>query len=72
MGYPEYWELLVPRMRPGGVIVVDNVLRGGHVLKPEDPGSMAIVAFNNIVAHDDRVDSVMIPLADGLTLARKL
>jgi caffeoyl-CoA O-methyltransferase len=70
-GYPEYWELLVPRMRPGGVILVDNVLRGGRVLQPEDPDTSAIVAFNNIVAGDDRVEAVMVPIADGLTMARR-
>jgi caffeoyl-CoA O-methyltransferase len=70
--YPAYWELLVPRMRPGGVIVVDNVLRGGRVLNPDDGGTKAIVAFNDIVTADPRVDAVMVPVADGLTLARRL
>jgi caffeoyl-CoA O-methyltransferase len=70
-GYPTYWAELVPRMRPGGVLVVDNVLRGGRVVAAEqDPETAAIVAFNEIVAADDRVESVMIPLADGLTIAR--
>jgi caffeoyl-CoA O-methyltransferase len=58
-------------MRPGAVLVVDNVLRGGRVIAAEqDPDTAAIVAFNDIVAADDRVESVMIPLADGLTIAR--
>jgi caffeoyl-CoA O-methyltransferase len=70
-GYPTYWAELVPRMRPGGVLVVDNVLRGGRVIAEQpDPDTAAIVAFNDIVAADDRVESVMIPLADGLTIAR--
>jgi caffeoyl-CoA O-methyltransferase len=71
-GYPTYWEALVPRMRPGGVIVVDNVLQSGRVLAPGDPDAAAIVAFNDIVLADERVDSVMIPMADGLTLARRV
>ncbi len=71
-GYPTYWEALVPRMRPGGVIVVDNVLQGGRVLSPDDPDAAAIVAFNDMVLADKRVESVMIPVADGLTLARRL
>jgi len=71
-GYPTYWEALVPRMRPGGVIVIDNVLQGGRVLSPDDPDAAAIVAFNDMVLADKRVDSVMIPVADGLTLARKI
>jgi len=71
-GYPTYWEALVPRMRLGGVIVVDNVLQGGRVLTPGDPDAAAIVAFNDMVLADERVDSVMIPVADGLTLARRV
>jgi caffeoyl-CoA O-methyltransferase len=71
-GYPIYWAELVPRMRPGGVIAVDNVLRGGRVLDPgDDADDAAIVAFNDLVRRDERVESVMLPLADGLTLARR-
>jgi caffeoyl-CoA O-methyltransferase len=73
LGYPAYWELLVPRMRPGGVIVVDNVLRYGRVIAPDDDEeTRAIVEFNDIVTADGRVEAVMTPIADGLTLARKL
>lgn len=68
-GYPTYWEELVPRTRPGGLIVVDNVLRDGRVLAPEDDSDKAIVRFNDIAARDERVDVVMLPIADGLTLA---
>jgi caffeoyl-CoA O-methyltransferase len=63
---------LVPRMRPGGVIVVDNVLQHGRVLTPDSADSAAIVAFNDMVLADKRVDTVMIPVADGLTLARRI
>jgi len=72
-GYPAYWEALVPRMRSGGVIAVDNVLRHGGVLDPTstDSGTQTIIAFNDMVLNDDRVEAVMIPLADGLTLARR-
>ncbi|MEU4527572.1 O-methyltransferase [Micromonospora ureilytica] len=69
-GYPIYWAELVPRMRPGGVIAVDNVLRGGRVIAPRDAGDRAIAAFNDEVLADVRVDPVMLPIADGLTLAR--
>ena len=69
-GYPIYWAELVPRMRPGGVIAVDNVLRGGRVIAPQDAGDRAIAAFNDEVLADVRVDAVMLPVADGLTLAR--
>jgi caffeoyl-CoA O-methyltransferase len=70
-GYPTYWAELVPRMRPGGLIAVDNVLRGGQVLHPSSEADKAIAAFNDMVVADDRVDAVMLPVADGLTLARR-
>lgn len=70
VGYPVYWSELVPRMRPGGVIAVDNVLRDGRVLAPQDASDRAIAAFNDEVLADVRVDLVMLPVADGLTLAR--
>lgn len=70
-GYPGYWEELVPRTRSGGLIVVDNVLRDGRVLAPRDNSDEAIVRFNDIAARDERVEVVMLPIADGLTLARR-
>jgi caffeoyl-CoA O-methyltransferase len=71
--YQVYWDTLVPRMRPGGMIMVDNVLWSGRVLdpRPSDPATWAIVGFNASVAADDRVETVMLPIADGVTLARK-
>jgi caffeoyl-CoA O-methyltransferase len=71
--YRNYYEALLPRMRRNGVIGVDNVLWGGSVTDPEanDDNTRAIKAFNDFVAADERVDVVMLPLADGLTLARK-
>ncbi|MGW0431634.1 O-methyltransferase [Micromonospora sp. NPDC003197] len=71
IGYPVYWDELVPRMRPGGLIAVDNVLRGGRVLAPRNESDRAIAAFNDMVRTDERVDVVMLPVADGLTLARR-
>lgn len=72
-GYPDYWRELVPRMRPGGLIVVDNVFQGGRVVDPAEQGESvtAIRAFNRQVRDDDRVEVVMLPIADGLTLARR-
>ena len=66
-----YWDALVPRLRPGGVIVVDNVLFHRTVLAPNNPDQTAVVEFNDYVMTDSRVEAVMIPLADGLTIARK-
>lgn len=72
-GYPAYYEELVPRMRKGGLIVLDNVLRGGRVVDPaaQDPDDRAIRQVNDTITADSRVQSVMLPLRDGVTLARK-
>ena len=72
-GYPLYYEELLARLRPGGLIVVDNVLWGGRVADPEasDDVTLAIRAFNEQVALDERVDRVMISVSDGLSLLRK-
>jgi len=71
--YAGYYEELLVRLRPNGVILVDNVLWGGNVIEddPKDENRVAIRAFNDMVAADDRVDTVMLPLGDGLTLLRK-
>ncbi|WP_156722508.1 O-methyltransferase [Streptomyces apocyni] len=70
--YIGYWDELVPRMRPGGLLVVDNVFLHGGVTDPDATGpAAAIKEFNERVKRDDRVDSVMLPVVDGLTLARK-
>lgn len=72
-GYVAYYEEILPRLRPGGLVLVDNVLWMGRVADPDadDDTTRAIRAFNDHVAADERVDCVMIPLADGLTLLRK-
>jgi caffeoyl-CoA O-methyltransferase len=72
-GYIGYWEELVLRTRPGGVLLVDNVFSGGRVIDESDhTGSAdAIRAFNAHVVADDRVEAVMLAVADGLTVARK-
>jgi predicted O-methyltransferase YrrM len=71
-GYPTYWAELVPRMTSGGVILVDNVLRHGRVLNPQSEDDATIARFNDSVMDDNRVDAIMLPIADGLTLARKV
>ncbi|MDG4749366.1 O-methyltransferase [Micromonospora sp. WMMD718] len=72
VGYPIYWDELVPRMRSGAVIAVDNTLRDGRVLAPRNADDRAIAAFNDAVIADVRVEAVMLPIADGVTLARVL
>ncbi|HZE38589.1 MAG TPA: O-methyltransferase [Stackebrandtia sp.] len=71
--YPAYWEELVPRMRQGGVLTVDNTLSGGRVADPsaKDGRTEAIRAFNDLVEGDERVDAVLMPIGDGLTVAYK-
>ncbi len=72
-GYVGYWEELVPRLRPGGLLLVDNTLFSGQVID-EDPGPKpaAVRAFNEHARRDERVELVMLPIADGLTAARRL
>jgi caffeoyl-CoA O-methyltransferase len=73
VNYVKYWELLVPRMRRGGLLVADNVFYYGEVVdeSPSTNGA-AIRAFNDHVCADPRVEQVMLPIADGITLARKI
>ena len=69
-GYLTYLELLLPRLRVGGVIVVDNVLWSGNVIDPTDESesTVALRQFNDHVAARDDVDAVMLPIGDGITL----
>jgi caffeoyl-CoA O-methyltransferase len=71
--YPLYYEELVTRLRPGGLIVVDNVLMDGEVVDPafRSKPVEAVRRMNDIIVGDDRVDSVMLPVRDGVTLARR-
>jgi caffeoyl-CoA O-methyltransferase len=72
-GYPLYYEELVGRIRPGGLIILDNVLYGGEVVDPACQGRSAVALrqLNRAIVSDDRVESVMLPVRDGVTLARK-
>jgi len=72
-GYVGYWEELVPRVRPGGLLLADNVLWSGEIANPErtDENTEALRAFNDRVAADDRVEAAVLPAFDGLTIARK-
>lgn len=70
-GYPDYYEALLPRMNRGGLIAFDNVLMGGRILdRDPDDGTAAMQRLNDQLISDDRVDSVMLGMADGLTLVR--
>jgi caffeoyl-CoA O-methyltransferase len=71
LGYPAYYDALVPRMRSGGMIVLDNTLLRGRVIALEDERGRSMAELNARIADDPSVDSVLIGLADGMTLARK-
>ena len=69
--YPNYWEKTVPLVRSGGLFVIDNVLWSGRVLHPRDAESRAIARLNERIKNDRRVEAVMLPVRDGITLAWK-
>ncbi|MEU3726137.1 O-methyltransferase [Streptomyces sp. NPDC031705] len=72
-GYRAYWDELVPRVRPGGLLLADNALFGGDAADPAAEGNgRAVREFNAHVRADARVESVLLPVADGLLFARKL
>lgn len=71
--YGDYYELLLPRMSRGGLILADNTLWSGKILHPEaarDPQTRALLEFNDLVAADPRVETVILPVRDGLTMLR--
>src|SRR5215471_20577413 len=69
--YPNYYDAVMPLLRPGGLIAVDNVLWSGRVVNPEDDETRAIVAFNDKVQADPRVDNVCLTVRDGVMLIWK-
>ncbi|MDD4968895.1 MAG: class I SAM-dependent methyltransferase [Paludibacter sp.] len=73
--YQAYFEAVLPKVRPGGYLLVDNTLWDGKVLKPVDPKdkeTIAIMKFNETIAKDARIEKVLLPVRDGLTLIRKI
>jgi predicted O-methyltransferase YrrM len=73
ISYPRYWTEIVPRVRPGGVIMVDNTFSHGRVLDAgnDNPSVIAVRTMNDQAAADERVELIMVPLGDGLTVAYK-
>lgn len=71
--YPAYYEALIPRLRQGGILLADNTLQSGRVVDTEanDDAVVAIRTFNDRVASDERVRSVLLPIGDGVTLIEK-
>jgi caffeoyl-CoA O-methyltransferase len=66
-GYPAYYEAIVPKLRADGLLLLDNMLRGGRVVEG-DPVARVTAELNDRIASDDRVDSVLLGLRDGLTI----
>jgi len=69
--YPAYWDAVLPLVRQGGLVAADNTLWSGRVLSPRSGSDRAIVAFNDQVALDARVEKVLLTIRDGVTLAWK-
>jgi caffeoyl-CoA O-methyltransferase len=69
-GYPAYYDAVVPKLSAGGLIVVDNTLRGGDVAEPVDDGDRAMAAFNAHVHSDPRTENVTLSVRDGVTVIR--
>jgi caffeoyl-CoA O-methyltransferase len=69
--YPDYYEATLPMLRAGGLVVADNTLWSGEVLDPQTASAKAIARFNRRVTTDPRVDNVLLPVRDGIMLARK-
>ncbi|GIV43748.1 MAG: O-methyltransferase [Bacteroidia bacterium] len=73
MRYIDYYEILLPKLRSGGLLITDNVLWSGQVVDPRfnDKTTTALREFNQHVANDERVDKIILPVRDGLFLIRK-
>lgn len=73
--YINYFEMIVPKMNKGGIILSDNVLWSGKVLEPANPKDVStkvLLQYNELLAHDPRVETVLLPIRDGLTVSRVL
>ena len=71
--YPEYFELIINKLNPGGIILTDNVLWSGKVvekIQEDDESTLALVKYNTLVAADNRVETIMLPIRDGLSISR--
>lgn len=72
--YPAYFELIVDKLNPGGILLTDNVLWSGKVIEPlkkDDLSTKALLEYNKLVATDPRLETVMLPIRDGLSITRK-
>ena len=71
--YSNYYHLIIDKMNPGGVILSDNVLWSGKVVEtpdPKDKDTLALITFNKLLVNDPRIETVLLPIRDGLTISR--
>jgi len=71
--YPNYFEMIIDKMNPGGIILSDNVLWSGKVVEkvdPKDINTQALLKYNKLLNTDNRVETVLLPIRDGLTVSR--
>jgi predicted O-methyltransferase YrrM len=71
--YPHYFDLIINKLNPGGIILTDNVLWSGKVvekIQEEDESTRALVKYNTLVAADSRLETIMLPIRDGLSISR--
>ena len=72
--YPEYYDLIIKKVRSGGIIIADNILWSGKILEKvekDDQATKSIIEFNNKIIEDDRVKNIVLPIRDGLNIVRK-
>lgn len=69
--YAAYYEQILPRLKPNGLLLIDNTLMDGDVVDPQDDATRAVAALNDAIVADERVDTAMTLVADGLTFVRK-
>lgn len=71
--YVDYYQVVFPKLREGGLIIADNTLWDGHVLEDsKDAQTVGIQKFNDLIMTDDRVEKVIVPVRDGMTLIKKI
>lgn len=72
--YPEYYDLIINKVRSGGIIIADNILWSGKILEKvekDDQATKSIIEFNNKIIEDNRVENIILPIRDGLNIVRK-
>tara|TARA_B100000945_G_scaffold313632_1_gene310009 strand:+ start:631 stop:1230 length:600 start_codon:yes stop_codon:yes gene_type:complete len=71
VNYPGYYEIVITKTRPGGIVVLDNMLWSGSVINPNDQSSVALRKTADIIHNDSRVHNILVPIRDGLMVCTK-